>query len=182
MVEKIREHASISVEEAKEVLERNSWDILDAMVELERAGKINGGVETSSRTREPEYEAVSPTVSGKEAERARRERNRQAFKEKVRNIVRVLIDNKIVIKNKEGELLLRLPVIVLIICAIAAIWLTVIVLAAGLIFGFRYSIEGKELGKKSVNDGINKVSDYTQNLVNSITGKGSSEGEDTNKK
>ncbi len=179
MVEKIRKQANISLEEAKDVLERNGWDILDAMVELERAGKIRGGAETSTENKETEYDDVSPTVSVREAEREQRKRRHEAFRVKLKKAVRVLIDNRFVVKNKYGELLVRMPVIVPIICALAAIWLTAIVLIAGLIFGLRYSFEGKELGKKAVNDGMEKASKYTQNIVNNIIEKDSSEqGED----
>ena len=39
-VEKLRQHANVSYEEAKEALERSDWDILDAMIYLEKTGKV----------------------------------------------------------------------------------------------------------------------------------------------
>lgn len=41
-VEKLRERANVSYEEAKEALEQNNWDILDAMIALEKSGKAAG--------------------------------------------------------------------------------------------------------------------------------------------
>lgn len=38
-VEKLRERADVSYEEAKEALEACDWDLLDAMVWLEKEGK-----------------------------------------------------------------------------------------------------------------------------------------------
>ena len=38
-VEKLRERAEVTYEEARAALEENNWDLLDAMVALERAGK-----------------------------------------------------------------------------------------------------------------------------------------------
>lgn len=38
-VEKLREHANVTYEEAKEALENSNWDILDAMIYLEKNGK-----------------------------------------------------------------------------------------------------------------------------------------------
>ena len=38
-VEKLREHADVSYEEAKDALEKSNWDILDAMIYLEQNGK-----------------------------------------------------------------------------------------------------------------------------------------------
>ena len=40
MVEKLRSKTNISYEEAKDALENTNWDILDAVVYLERIGKI----------------------------------------------------------------------------------------------------------------------------------------------
>ena len=41
-VEKLRERADVSYEEAKEALEACDWDLLDAMVWLEKRGKVKG--------------------------------------------------------------------------------------------------------------------------------------------
>ena len=44
LIEKLRDKANISYEEAKEVLEKNNWDILDAIIYLEKKGKIKGAI------------------------------------------------------------------------------------------------------------------------------------------
>ena len=41
-VEKLRERANVTYEEAKEALEASNWDLLDAMVYLEKNGKTQG--------------------------------------------------------------------------------------------------------------------------------------------
>ena len=40
MVEKLMEKANVSYAEAKQALENNNWDMLDALIELERQGKL----------------------------------------------------------------------------------------------------------------------------------------------
>ena len=40
MVELLRSKANVTYEEAKAALEESNWDILDAMVLLERQGKV----------------------------------------------------------------------------------------------------------------------------------------------
>ena len=42
MVEKLMEKANVSYAEAKQALENNNWDMLDALIELERQGKVHG--------------------------------------------------------------------------------------------------------------------------------------------
>ena len=41
MVEKLRQKANVSYEEAKAALEASEWDLLDALVYLESQGKVN---------------------------------------------------------------------------------------------------------------------------------------------
>lgn len=170
MVEKIAERANLTVEEARDVLERNNWDMLDAMVELERAGKIYGGAQASTKQEEPEYMTVAPTVAGKEEAKARRKQTRRKIKENLKMALHVAVDNKFVIYNKDREVV-SVPVIVPVICALINVVLTVIALVAGMAFGLRYAVEGEELGTRSVNDGMMKASEYTQNIVNDIAGK-----------
>lgn len=181
MVEKIAERANITVEAARDVLERNNWDMLDAMIELEREGKVYGGAKASTQKAEPEYMTVAATASGKEEQKARRKLRREKIKENLKNAFRVMVDNKFIINGKDGEIV-RLPIIVMIIFALVNVLLTVIVLVAGMAFGLRYTIEGKELGTQSVNDGMMKAGEYTQNIVNDIAGKvtNTNSGEDQN--
>ena len=40
MVEKLRQKANVSYEEARDALEKSAWDLLDALVYLEGQGKI----------------------------------------------------------------------------------------------------------------------------------------------
>ena len=48
-VEKLRERANVSYEEARTALEENNWDLLDAMVALEKAGRTRKNTVPSSR-------------------------------------------------------------------------------------------------------------------------------------
>ena len=49
-VEKLRVRAGISYEEAKEALEANDWDLLDAMIWLEKQGKVSAPEQESYST------------------------------------------------------------------------------------------------------------------------------------
>ena len=80
MVEKLREKANITIEEAKVVLEKNNWDMLDALIELERQGKIADGVKMSTENQNSAaYERsvrLSPDrhLRGRQREAPRRKR------------------------------------------------------------------------------------------------------------
>lgn len=173
MVEKLREKANITIEEAKAVLEKNNWDMLDAMIELEREGKITDGVKMSTEDQTAaSYETVSPTVTGQAFEEekagaAGEKKNRGKVWRTLKKIFRMSIDNSFVVKKKE-EVLVRVPVLLPVICVIASFWITAIVLFIGLIFGLKYSFEGKELGTDTINETMEKASDFAQNIVDEI--------------
>ena len=57
-VERLREHANVTFEEAKMVLEKNQWDLLEAMVDLERQGKVKQPNATSYTTQYEEPEKI----------------------------------------------------------------------------------------------------------------------------
>lgn len=173
MVEKLREKANITIEEAKAVLEKNNWDMLDAMIELERQGKIEDGVKASTEDQgTASYETVSPTVTGQAFEEEKtgtsgEKKNRGKVRRTLKKILRMSIDNSFVVKRNE-EALIRVPVLIPILCVVASFWMTAIVLFIGLIFGLKYSFEGKELGKDTINETMERASDFAQNIVDEI--------------
>ena len=86
-VEKLREKANVSYEEAKEALERSNGDILDAMILLEKEGKTKKAGAESYSTK---YEAGSELERFKNCEekQERRERakeNCRTFGEKLKD-------------------------------------------------------------------------------------------------
>ena len=68
MTEKLRERAQVSYEEAKEALELNEWDMLEAIVYLEREGKTRRAEGTGEQ---PQEKAQAKTES-KQAEKKHR--------------------------------------------------------------------------------------------------------------
>ena len=64
-VEKLRERANVSYEEAKEALDKSNGDLLDAMVYLEKQGKVKSPEQTSYSTdasEQPKYADVPAIV------------------------------------------------------------------------------------------------------------------------
>ena len=168
MVEKICEKANVTMEEARAALERNNWDLLDAMVELEREGKI--GKETGAGARASSggadcqnYEQVNPTASRGESRKSGKG-TLQKIWDKLVDLLNKSLSNSFVV-SKDENVLVRVPVLVLVLLVLAAFWLTAIVLIVGLFFNLRYSFQGKELGKDSINSTIGKATDFAQELV-----------------
>lgn len=179
MVEKICEKADVTMEEAKAVLEKNNWDLLDAMVDLERQGKI--GRETASGARASSgdgdtqnYEQVNPTASRGESRKAGK-RTLQKIWNKIVELFNKSLTNSFVVSRGEA-VLVRVPVLVVILMFLAVFWVTVILLIVGLFFNLRYSFQGEDLGKDSINDTMGKATDFAQEIVREM--KDEHDGED----
>ncbi len=168
MVEKLREKANITLEEARDVLEKNNWDMLDACVELEKSGKIQDAAKASTEKKDAdEYEEVNPTFTGESYKNPKEGKPVRRLREAIRSVIRVGIDNKFVVKRAD-EVLIRVPVIVPALCLICKFWISAIVLFVGLVFGLKYSFEGKELGTEKINNTVEKATEAASDFVNNL--------------
>ncbi len=150
MVEKLRQKANVSYEQAKAALEASDWDILDALVLLEGEGKVKSD-EGAYTTEEKKFETTTQKSGndfrgvmqkiGKFLKKAFDVGNRNTF---------------IISRNGEQKLTLSLTELVLLIIFLSPEIL--IAMFIMLFFGFRYSFEGPDLNKK-VNDAMGKAAD-----------------------
>ena len=63
----------------------------------------------------------------------------------------------------KGERVLHFPVVLFLFCLIHWVfWLALIILLIGLFCGWRYQFSGPHLGKKDINDTMNKASDFAE--------------------
>ena len=141
MIEQLREKANISYEEAKSVLEEADGDLLDAVILLEKRGKI----------KKPETEIMLRTEADDEKETAQEEQQDckagPKAESKARNTLKrigsILVNNSFSVTRK-SETLFKMPA-----WAFALIlfffWETVIpIMLIALFFEVRYSFEGKD--------------------------------------
>lgn len=142
-VEKLRARANVTYEEAKEALEASNWDLLDAMVYLEKSGKTQG---PSRETYSTSYEEQTQYVSVKDKVKEQKEADDNIFRKLGRLVgivIRKCLDNSLCVKRKEKEIL-RVP-IVLVVIALVLMWqILVPAFIIGLFLGCQYSFEGKD--------------------------------------
>lgn len=172
-VEKLRQYANISFEEAKVALEEADGDILEAIVKLEREDRIQppkgGSYYYSSQEQDPQQGA------GGENSPANHERG-SSLAELVGRLFKGLgklikrgNENSFEIKNKD-EKLMEFPVTILILLLVAAFWVTIPLLIIGLFFGLSYNLKGPDLGKENINKAMDNVADAAENLKNEFKG------------
>ncbi len=149
-VEKLRERANISYEEARRVLEENNWDMLDAIVALEKEGKTAGPVNSEYSTsyeQQTDYEPVKETVYDSKNAKKHAGNNVGAA---IRKFFKICKNNSFCIR-KEENLVFKIPLLLMLLLVIWSWKLIAILLIVGLFFGLRYSFEGKD-DLKEAND------------------------------
>lgn len=138
MVEKLRERVNVSYEEAKAALEDNNWDLLDAMVQLEREGKM-----------QDDYASSYSTQAEAEAQHKKREEQKEksktavnSFFDEVKRLVMLANDHNLII-SKDNNQILSIPisiVIIILLLTLPAFGLIALGAVVAYFFGIRYSI------------------------------------------
>ena len=176
MVEKLRQKANVTYEEAKAALEASDWDILDALVLLESEGKVKDAQSAPEFTTQEKREYTWETKKGAQM---KVEVHEGAFKlwDWIKTMFRKGNANQFVITRK-GEEMIAMPITVLVLLLLCFWPFSLIVLFVGLFLGARYSFRGPDIGSK-VNDVIGKVQENV-GVQYSVQGPDSGKGSDGN--
>ena len=181
-VEKLKQRADVSYEEAKEALESCNWDILDALILLESQGKVKppaAGTSAGSEHMEHSNESEASASDGQtreepihalavcETKDKENKKGANGFFTKLGRAIQYLVtkgcENSLVIKQ-HGQAQFELPVIAFIILLILFFWVVVPLMFVSLFFDFSYNFKGAELGK----DSINRTMDQATEVVNNF--------------
>ncbi|MCD7738563.1 MAG: DUF4342 domain-containing protein [Lachnospiraceae bacterium] len=163
-VEKIREKTGVSYEDAYNALAESSWDILDALVLLERQGKIKEPERSTYSTREESESFRDASESYEESSRrmSRKERS-HVIKGKLKRLFRKSCDNYFLVE-KGDRVIMEVPLLVMVVVLIAAFWALAIALVAGLFCGFRYSFRGEIAENVDVNGACDRAAEMCENV------------------
>ena len=181
LVEKLVDKTGVTYTEAKAVLEKTDWDILEALIQLEADGKIksSGAAGYSTKRSGGEYREESEE---KHEHRERHERkcgcgagktgeNFKATGKSFGETLRDLFDkgnSNCIEVYRNDERMLGMPVNVFILLLILGFWLVVPLMIVGLFCGCRYAFSSKELGKDNINNAMGKASDFADDIKSEI--------------
>ena len=157
-VEKLRERASVTYEEARDALKQANGDLLDAMVILEQQGKATQPEVSTFRTTYEEqrgYEKVEHETSG-DPDKEAAKRFGSSLRRFFAVMFRKLKDNALQMTNREGEEVFRIPLWILAIIILCFWQGIVVVLVILLFFGNRYKVVGKD-DMENANEFLNRA-------------------------
>ncbi|MBR4575131.1 MAG: DUF4342 domain-containing protein [Lachnospiraceae bacterium] len=155
-VEKLREKANVSFEEAKAALEEANGDLLDAMILLEKQGKAEEKKETYSTKDDNTDLLVVDQPEKKERKRG------NAFTDKLKVLWHKSCENSFVVEHKD-EVIVNIPIWVFILILILTWHVTLIAMIVALFLGCRYSFKGVD-EMKAANDVCEKVSEAAEKV------------------
>ena len=174
-VEKLRAMANITYEEAKIALEATNGDLLEAIIYLEKQGKITspagGGYYSSQKSSDSTDQMFNEACWEKHKHCHHHGKTFGAFLKKVGKFCLDLFqrgnsNSFEVLKGEESKA--TVPVTVLALMLIFAFWITIPLIILGLFFGFRYRFHGPDFRGNTVNDAMNSAADAAENLKKSI--------------
>ena len=160
MVEKLMSKANVGYEEAQQALESTNWDLLDAMVYLERQGKVKTSQENKS------------IVLAKESSEDKKEKKQRGVGAMfgrvcrfIKNLIKKGNENYFEI-NKEGEKPIKISLTISTLLLIIAFSPVVLLLIVWLFLGYKYSLTGPDMKCNTVNDILGKASSSAEDIKN----------------
>ena len=171
LVDKLKNKANISYEEAKDALEKSNRDMLEAMLYLEAHGKVQKPSFSIFYTNESKesYNENGEEVNLKKDTNENNFENKNSF-EGVFEAICKAIDtcNNIFIEIiRNSRVILKIPFTVLIVLLFFAFWIVIPLMIIGLFFNMEFLVSSKKIDV----DKINKVFKETSKVVKDVKDK-----------
>lgn len=162
-IDNLRERANVSYKEAKEALEKNEGNMIDAIIFLEGENKTvyDRAKRETERTRERHRTNVR---------RQQYTDNRNDFLDSCKKVLKSLNETRIVLYNSERVVLdISLTFVLIALLFIFPVVVGIVVL--GLITGNRFKIIRKDKKTDILDKVLNKAAKVTQNVADSLKSK-----------
>ncbi|WP_434283318.1 ubiquitin [Clostridium botulinum] len=161
LIDKLREKANVSYEEAKTALENSDWDMLDAVLYLEENKKVKRPSVNIFYTNEARY-------SDKDKKSDKNEENKYEKSNKFQGIFEVIckyIDtcNNIFLEiKKEDRMFVKIPLTVIIIFSFFAFWMIIPLMITSLFFDIELYIYSKSVDTDKANKILQSISNHVK--------------------
>ena len=174
-VEKLHTMANVSYDEAKGALDATNGDLLEAIIYLEKQGKVNaptgGGYYSSEKTASPGPEACKTNCWEKKTKHGNGGETFTTLLKKFGKFCLKMIrkgnaNHFEVLKGEESKA--SIPVTAIAVLLIFAFWIVIPLIIVGLFFGFRYRFNGPDFTGNTVNDAMNSAAKAAEDLKKSI--------------
>ncbi|MEL7609106.1 MAG: ubiquitin [Bacillota bacterium] len=170
-VEKLREKANVSYAEAKAALDACGDDLLEALLYLERQGKVkppeHGGYYSSKSEKEEKQGDTAENVRQSEPKGESFIELMGRFFRWVRDLFVKGCENLFDVQRGDNRII-TMPVIVLVLLLIFCFWIVIPLMIIGLFLGCRYRFRGRDVEKTAVNKVMKSAENAAETLKTDI--------------
>lgn len=160
-VEKLREKADVSYEEAKAALEKADGDMLEALIILEKDGKTVYSSYSTSKDKNCKDKSRKSEKAGETCKKAKEAG--EGFFERVKSLIKKSTENYLVIESKD-ERVAKIPILLALVIMIFAFYAAVIAILVSLFLGCKYSFEGKD-DMSAANEACEKAEEIVADII-----------------
>lgn len=173
-VERLRERADLSYEEARAVLEEAEGSLLDALILLERQGRLRPGAGESA------HYSTRPSGEGEAAGAQSQQDGGQQEPPQFfglalvtdgegagrffRNLLRRSLENSLEVYRRE-ELMVAIPLLIAALLLLLAFWVCLPLLVIGLAAGCRYRLAGPDFDRSPAGERVNQAASTVEHTV-----------------
>ena len=170
MVERLRERADVTFEEAKTALDATNGDLLDALILLERQGKTNAPPKGGTYSGKPEEPTEATDEGAKHSDG-------NDFADMLRKFGKACVDvlhkgnTNFIDAIHKGKVALSCPVTIFIVLLLLGFWALIPIMVLAMFFGWRYRFRGDDLGRDDINGVLEKVENTAEHVAEDIKAK-----------
>lgn len=149
-IDLIKKRANVSYQAAKEALEKNDYDVVETLIDLERQNKLKD---------EAEYnEKFTKSTSEKNEDEKKSTPSEDGISQSIKRLFRKSMDSSFILKNKHGEQVLKLPLLIAIMLILFTVPFSVLLLILAIVFKYKIIIryDGKTTCFNEVIDDLNE--------------------------
>lgn len=170
-VEKLREKTGVSYEDAKNALEACDYDLLDAIIYLEKLDKVKAPeVESFTTGAEQQTSTEFEQTYTNDCNKVTFGQMMDKFFKWCGKVLKKSVDSTFIVERR-GQTMINVPVLVLVIALILAFWVVLPLLVVGLFCECRYHFEGIGDINVNLNSACDKVADSVDNLKSDVNNK-----------
>lgn len=165
MIDKIVQKSGITREQAEDALNKNNWDLLDAMIYVERNYQTTDQSATSSSQystytkKEQNFQPTNDPYAQNEG--------KDKITELLEKLCNCLVNDRLVI-SRNGKDILPLPIIIFVLLLISSFSAILVIMIISMFFDVKYYCRGQLLGNDDVNGVFDQLFNFVQKLKREI--------------
>lgn len=171
LIKRVSDKANVTYDNAQKALENSQWDMLDAMLYLERHGFIEKpDVDVFYSNKQNSYKNSASLINLNKDDDENKENNNWKSKKSYNRIFEIICE-KIDIGNnffieikKDTEVFLKVPLTVVVILLFFASWIVLPVIAILLILGIEFFVTAKRVDQEKIDKINNNLNEVSKNI------------------